>query len=102
MTITAPEYPADAGDPDVSPETDGEFVRIERLTADITIPSTYNSNGLYVEFYAVDWAGNILSDETIADRTAEFSIDMTAPAFPSLMTEMIRKTDGISMEIERQ
>ncbi len=80
VTITAPEYPADAGDPDVSPETDGEFVRIERLTADITIPSTYNSNGLYVEFYAVDWAGNILSDETIADRTAEFSIDMTAPA----------------------
>ena len=80
VTITAPEYPADAGDPDVSPETDGEFVRTERLTADITIPSTYNSNGLYVEFYAVDWAGNILSDETIADRTAEFSIDMTAPA----------------------
>lgn len=80
VTITAPEYPADAGDLNVSPETDGEFVRTERLTADITIPSTYNSNGLYVEFYAVDWAGNILSDETIADRTAEFSIDMTAPA----------------------
>lgn len=80
VTITAPEYPADAGDLNVSPETDGEFVRTERLTADITIPSTYNSNGLYVEFYAVDWAGNILSDETIADRTAEFSIDMTTPA----------------------
>lgn len=80
VTITAPEYPVDAGDLNVSPETDGEFVRTERLTADITIPSTYNSNGLYVEFYAVDWAGNILSDETIADRTAEFSIDMTAPA----------------------
>lgn len=73
------EY-AEITDRVVSPETDGEFVRTERLTADITIPSTYNSNGLYVEFYAVDWAGNILSDETIADRTAEFSIDMTAPA----------------------
>lgn len=82
VTVTSPKYPLDWEDPNsnISPEKDGEFVRIERLTADIIIPSTYNSNGLCVEFYAVDWAGNILSDETIADRTAEFSIDMTAPA----------------------
>lgn len=58
---------------------------IRSLEASITVPAWngengYNSNGLYVELFAADHAGNLISADTDGGRRIKFSIDTTVPA----------------------